>query len=229
MANLDFSSIPPALGYLFGQGMVVTLMITLVAASGGILLGLILAAMRLSHRRWISVPAVLYINFFRSLPLILIIFTFYFLIPYVLGWVLQSPFPVKVGALNAAFISFTLFEAAYFAEIIRSGIQAVPKGQIFASQAIGLTHWQMLRYVIYPQALRNMIPPLLMRSLILFQDTSLVYVVSLTDFLGAASNIGQRDGTLTELYLFVAASYFVICFVISKLVNRLDQRMKTVR
>lgn len=229
MLNLDFTSIPPSLGYLFGTGMATSLLITVVAAVCGILLGAVLAAMRMSSKRWLSMAAGFYINTFRSLPLLLIIFTFYFLMPYIGAWIVGSPNPIRVGALRAALVSFTLFEAAYFAEIIRSGIQSISRGQIQAGEAIGLKPWQVLRYIVFPQALRNMIPPLLMRTLILFQDTSLVYVVSLTDFLGAATNVGQRDGRLTEVYLFVAATYFVICFVVSRLVNRLDRRLKVAR
>lgn len=226
MLNLDFSTVGPSLGYLFGEGMLTSLAITIVAGIFGMLLGGVLAVMRLSRHRWLSWPAAFYINSFRSLPLILIIFGFYFLMPYVGAWILRSPYPVNIGAFRAALISFTLFEAAYFAEIIRSGIQSIPKGQVRAGQAIGLRPLTILIHIVLPQAVRNMIPPLLLRTLILFQDTSLVYVVSLTDFLGAATKLGQRDGRLTEMYLLVAVTYFVICFVVSKLVNRLDQRLK---
>ena len=229
MLNLDFSTLWPSLSYLFGEGMVTSLAITVVAAFVGMLLGGVLAVMRLSRHRWLSWPATVYINAFRSVPLILVIFGFYFLMPYVGGWILRSPYPMNIGAFRAALISFTLFEAAYFAEIIRSGIQSIPKGQVRAGQAIGLRPSTIMLDIVLPQAFRNMIPPLLLRTLILFQDTSLVYVMSLTDFLGAATKVGQRDGRLTEMYLFVAITYFVICFVVSKLVNRLDRRLKSVQ
>ena len=124
-------------------------------------------------------------------------------------------------------ITFTLFEAAYFCEIMRAGIQSISRGQVSASLALGLSPWQSMRHVVLPQAFRNMIPALLTRVIILFQDTSLVYVLSLTDFLGAASKIGQRDGRLVELYLFVALVYFLICFTASRLVKRLEKRARS--
>lgn len=229
MSQLDFSSILPSLNFLFARGMMTTLAITAVAAVVGMGIGTVLAVMRLSPRTWLSVPAAFYVNTMRSIPLLLIIFWFYFLMPYVGAWIVGSPYPVKVGAFRAALVSFSLFEAAYFAEIVRSGIQSIPSGQVAAGRAVGLTEFQILRYVVLPQAIRNMIPPLLLRILILFQDTSLVYVVSLTDFLGAATVVGQRDGRLTEMYLFVAAVYFVICFTVSKLVKHLEIRLKVVR
>lgn len=229
MANLDFSSIIPSFHYLFIRGMGTTLAITAVAAVIGILLGMVFAVMRLSPKKWLSLPAGIYVNTMRSIPLLLIIFSIYFLLPYVGAWVIGAAYPIKVGTFRTALVSFTLFEAAYFAEIIRSGIQSISLGQAAAGRAIGLTNVQTLRYVVLPQALRNMIPPLLLRVLILFQDTSLVYVVSLTDFLGAATKVGQRDGRLTEMYLFVAVVYFVICFTVSKLVKRLETRLKVIR
>jgi glutamate/aspartate transport system permease protein len=229
MGNLDFSAIVPSLGYLFGQGMVVTLIITVVSSVLGIALGTMLAIMRMSPKIWLSAPATLYINTLRSIPLLLVIFAVYFMLPIVGAWVVGSPYPLQIGALRAALVSFTLFEAAYFAEIIRSGIQSIRAGQVQAGQAIGLSQTQVMRYVILPQAVRNMIPPLLMRVIIIFQDTALVYVVSLTDFLGAASNVGINQGRLTEMYIFVAATYFIICFVVSKIVNRIDANLRVIR
>jgi glutamate/aspartate transport system permease protein len=132
------------------------------------------------------------------------------------AWVMGLARPIQVGGFNSAVITFTLFEAAYFCEIVRAGIQSVPRGQLAAAKALGLRHGQTMRGVVLPQAFRNMTPALLTRIVLLFQDTSLVYVLSLTDFLGAASKIGQRDGRLTEMYLFVALVYLVICFSASR-------------
>lgn len=229
MNGLDFSAIVPAADYLFGEGMVITLIITCVASVLGIALGTVLAVMRMSPRLWLSLPAALYVNTLRSIPLVIIIFSLYFMLPIVGAWVVGSVYPLQIGALVAALVSFTLFEAAYFAEIIRSGIQSIRSGQIQAGQAIGLSHSQVMIHIVLPQAIRNMIPPLLTRVIIVFKDTSLVYVVSLTDFLGAATNIGMNQGRLTEMYIFVAATYFVICFVVSQIVNRIDVKLRVIR
>lgn len=220
----DFSHLGEALPYLFFDGMGLTLGLTALAGVMGLLLGTLLAIARLSPIRLISVPAALYVNLMRSVPLLLVIFWFYFLVPYIGAWIVGSPRPIQVGAFRSAIVSFTLFEAAYFCEIIRSGIQSISRGQVSASLALGLTYPQALRSVILPQAVRNMMPALFTRLIILFQDTSLVYVVSLTDFLGAATKIGQRDGRLTEMYIFVALVYLVICLTASRFVKRMEQR-----
>ncbi|MBB1624072.1 amino acid ABC transporter permease [Achromobacter sp. UMC71] len=229
MGKFDFDVIGSALPYLFQTGMTFTLTLTLLAAVMGLALGTLLAMMRLSRYKFLSVPAGIYVNVMRSVPLLLVIFWFYFLMPYIAAWIVGSPTPLRVGAFNSAVVTFTLFEAAYFCEIMRAGIQSIARGQVSASMALGLNHWQGMRYVILPQAVRNMVPALLTRVIILFQDTSLVYVLSLTDFLGAASKIGQRDGRLVELYLFVAVVYFVICFTASRLVKRLEKRVRVLR
>lgn len=229
MGKFDFDVIGSALPYLFQTGMTFTLTLTLLAAVMGLALGTLLAMMRLSRHKILSVPAGIYVNVMRSVPLLLVIFWFYFLVPYIAAWIVGSPTPLRVGAFNLAVVTFTLFEAAYFCEIMRAGIQSIARGQVSASMALGLNHWQGMRYVILPQAVRNMVPALLTRVIILFQDTSLVYVLSLTDFLGAASKIGQRDGRLVELYLFVAVVYFVICFTASRLVKRLEKRVRVLR
>ncbi|MBO9330769.1 amino acid ABC transporter permease [Achromobacter sp. HZ01] len=229
MGQFDFGVIGNALPYLFRTGMVFTLTLTALAAVMGLALGTVLAMMRLSRLRILSVPAGIYVNVMRSVPLLLVIFWFYFLMPYMAAWAVGSSTPLRVGAFNSAVITFTLFEAAYFCEIMRAGIQSIARGQVSASLALGLTPWQGMRYVVLPQALRNMLPALLTRVIILFQDTSLVYVLSLTDFLGAATKIGQRDGRLVELYLFVAVVYFIICFTASRLVKRLERRTRVLR
>jgi glutamate/aspartate transport system permease protein len=185
--------------------------------------------MRLSPFSLLAVPAGLYVNLMRSVPLLLVIFWFYFLVPYIGAWIVGSPRPIQVGAFRSAVVSFTLFEAAYFCEIMRAGIQSISRGQVSAGMALGLTYRQTMVSVVLPQALRNMTPSLLTRVIILFQDTSLVYVLSLTDFLGAASKIGQRDGRLTEMYLFVAAIYLVVCFIASRLVKLMENQTQVVR
>ena len=137
--------------------------------------------------------------------------------------------PIPIGAFYSALITFTLFEAAYYCEIMRAGIQSVPRGQVSAGYALGLDYWQTMAKIVLPQAFRNMLPVLLTQTIILFQDTSLVYVLSITDFLGAAAKVAQRDGRLIEMYLLVAVVYFIISFSLSLLVKRLQGRIAIVR
>ena len=229
MGKFDFDVIWGALPYLFQTGMTFTLTLTVLAAVMGLALGTLLAMMRLSRYKILSVPAGIYVNVMRSIPLLLVIFWFYFLMPYIAAWVVGSPTPLRVGAFNSAVITFTLFEAAYFCEIMRAGIQSIARGQVSASMALGLNHWQGMRYVVLPQALRNMGPALLTRVIILFQDTSLVYVLSIPDFLGAASKVAQRDGRLVEMYLFAALVYFVVSCIASFGVRRLQSRIAIIR
>ena len=224
-SDFDFSIITDSLGYLFLRGMSVTLSLTVLATLGGILLGTLLALARLSSIRALSAAASAYVNIMRSLPLLLVIFWFYFLVPFVAGWVTGASRPVPVGGFSSALITFTLFEAAYFCEIVRAGIQSVSKGQLAAGLALGMSQRQVMGSVVLPQAFRNMVPLLLTQTIVLFQDTSLVYVVSLTDFLGAAAKIAHRDGRMVELYLFAALIYFVISFIASTLVKRLQTKM----
>ena len=221
-ANFDFDVIWRSLPYLLFEGMRFTLMLTALATAGGVVFGTLIAMMRLSGLPVLPWIAALYSNLMRALPLVLVIFWFYFLMPYVGQWITGGPRPMAIGALMSAFVTFTLFEAAYFSEIMRAGIGSVPRGQVAAGYALGLTYWQMMAYVVLPQAFRNMVPVLLTQTIILFQDTSLVYVLSITDFLGAASKIAQRDGRLVEMYLFAAALYFAISYMLSQLVTRLQ-------
>ncbi len=224
-SSFDWDVIQRSLGYVLIDGLGFTLSLTIVATVGGLLLGAVLAAIRESRSRVLSKAAEIYVNAIRSLPLLLVIFWFYFLIPWVAQVVTQSSRPIPVGANSSAFITFTLFEAAYFSEIIRAGIRSVRPGQVNAGVALGMTHRQVMTFVVLPQAARNMLPVLLTQTIILFQDTSLVYVLSLTDLLGAASKVAQRDGRLVEMYLFAAAVYFSISLAASSLVQRLQRRV----
>lgn len=229
MPQFDFDIILKTLPYLLREGMIFTLTLTALAALGGVVLGTFLALMRLSTLSGLALFATGYVNLMRSLPLVLVIFWFYFLVPYIGQAILRTERPVEVGAFASALITFTLFEAAYFSEIMRAGIQSVPKGQLSAGYALGLTYRQVMGYVVVPQALRNMLPVILTQTIVLFQDTSLVYVISITDFLGAASKVAQRDGRLIEMYLFAALVYFLISFLASLLVKRLQARTAIIR
>src|SRR5580693_7285163 len=228
-ANFDFDVIRRSLGYLFFDGMTFTLMLTSLAGLGGLVFGTMIALMRLSGLKLLGTIAGLYVDLIRSLPLVLVIFWFYFLVPYIGQWLTGSTRPVRVGAFTSSLVTFIIFEAAYFSEIMRAGIQSISKGQPAAANALGLTYSQTMRYVVLPQAFRNMVPVLLTQTIVLFQDTSLVYVVSITDFLGAASKVAQRDGRLVEMYLFAALVYFVISCAASFAVRQLQSNIAIVR
>lgn len=228
-SNIDLDVIWRSLPYLFLDGMRFTLMLTAMATAGGVIIGTLLAMMRLSGLPILPQIAATYTNLMRSLPLVLVIFWFYFLIPYVGQWITGASRPISVGAFMSALVTFTLFEAAYFSEIMRAGIQSISRGQVSAGYALGLTYWQVMGNIVLPQAFRNMLPVLLTQTIILFQDTSLVYVLSITDFLGAASKVAQRDGRLVEMYLFVAVVYFLMSYAASRFVKHLQTRVAVIR
>jgi len=228
-SGFDWDVIRRSAPYLFREGMTFTVTLTLLAMTGGTIFGTLLALMRLSSIRAVSVAAGGYVNLMRSVPLVLVIFWFFFLVPYIGAWIVRSPTPVKVGAFTSALVTFTMFEAAYYCEIMRAGIQSIPRGQLWSGYALGLNYWQTMGQVILPQAFRNMLPVLLTQTIILFQDTSLVYVISATDFLGAASKIANRDYRLVEMYVFAAVVYFVISYGLSTLVKHLQLRLAVIR
>jgi glutamate/aspartate transport system permease protein len=226
--DLDFGIVVGALPFLW-KGFQYTVELTVTAAAGGLFFGTLLAMARLSSIRPLSLVAAGYVNLMRSIPLVLLIFWFFFLVPLILQGITGAERPPQVGAERTALITFILFEAAFFCEIMRAGIQSIPRGQLDSAHALGLSYGQTMRLVILPQAFRNMLPVLLTQTIVLFQDTSLVYVISATDFVGAASKIAQRDSRLVEMYLFVAAAYFVLCYTLSVLVRRLQRRLAVVR
>jgi glutamate/aspartate transport system permease protein len=216
--TFDASVIVNAWPFLL-EGLGLSLMLTLVAMAGGLVLGLFLALARLSRHRLLAGAAAVYVNGFRAVPLILVIFWFYFLVPLIVG--------KPVGALPSALIAFTLFEAAYYSEIIRAGLQSVRAGQWQAAAASGLRPAQALRFVVLPQAVRNMMPVLITQAIVLFQDTSLVYVISLRDFMTSTSIVANRDNRLLEMYLFAALVYFVLCASLSLAAHLAANRRST--
>ena len=228
MTDLDFSIIGRTLPYLW-KGLEYTLQLTVVAAIGGTIWGTLLAMARLSSFKALSLAAAGYVNLMRSIPLLLVIFWFYFMSPVVLQWITGAERPLQIGADRSAYITFILFEGAYFCEIMRAGIQSIPRGQVGAAYALGLNYWQSMRLIILPQAFRNMLPVLLTQTIILFQDVSLVSLLNVTDFVGAAGKVAQRDSRLVEMYLFVAVCYFVMCFGLSLLVKQLKKKIAIVR
>ncbi|MDH4582441.1 amino acid ABC transporter permease [Pseudomonas sp. BN415] len=219
---MDFSAIIPALPGL-ADGLLMTLKLMLLSVFGGVALGTVLALMRLSHNPMLSKVAGLYVNYFRSIPLLLVITWFYFAVPFLLRAITGEDTPV--GAFTSCLVAFMMFEAAYFCEIVRAGIQAIPKGQMGAAQALGMTYGQCMRLIILPQAFRKMTPLLLQQSIILFQDTSLVYTVGLMDFLNAARSRGDIIGQPHEFLIFAGLVYFSVSFIASQLVKLLQKRL----
>jgi glutamate/aspartate transport system permease protein len=227
--NFDFDVISRTWQVLIFEGLAFTLKVTVMAMVGGIVLGTLLAMMRLSSSKPLSFLAATYVNGLRAIPLVLVIFWFYFLVPYVGAWVIGSPTPIKVGAFTSALVTFILFEACYYCEIMRAGIQSISRGQASAGYALGMNYWQVMQKIVLPQAFRNMTPVLLTQTIVLFQDVSLVYIISLPDFVTTASKVAQRDGRLVEMYVFVALVYFLICLALSFWVKRLQSRIAIVR
>ena len=222
MLGLDFSFINlDVLQKFVWGGLVFSVQLTIVATLGGILFGTLLALMRLSGKPLLMAPATFYVNGMRSIPLVMVILWFYLLIPFVIG--------KPIGAEVSAIITFIAFEAAYFSEIMRAGIQSIPRGQVFAGQALGMTYAQNMRLIILPQAFRNMLPVLLTQTIILFQDTSLVYAIGAYDLLKGFTNAGKIYGRPEEAYLVAAVVYFVICFALSWGVRRLQAKIAIVR
>ncbi|MBS0513484.1 MAG: amino acid ABC transporter permease [Proteobacteria bacterium] len=226
MSDFDFSVIT-ANWHFLAEGLRYTLQVTVTAMIGGIIIGTLLALMRLSSIKPLQWFAAGYVNFFRSVPLVQVILAVFLILPLLLQFLTGKMIPI--GAENSAYFTFTIFEAAYYSEIMRSGIQSVPRGQIGAGYALGFTYGQTMRLVVLPQAFRNMLPVLLTQTIVLFQDVSLVYAIGATDFFGAADKITQRDLRPVEMYTTVAVVYFVICFALSRLVKRLQARIAIIR
>ncbi|RQH00672.1 glutamate/aspartate ABC transporter permease GltK [Paraburkholderia dinghuensis] len=225
MHHFDWSGIPGALPTLW-TGAIVTFEITVCAIVVGILWGTLLALLRLSGIKPLQWFAQGYVTVFRSIPLVMVLLWFFLIVPQLLQSVLSLSPNIDIR-LASAMVAFSLFEAAYYSEIIRAGIQAVPRGQVNASFALGMRYSQAMQHVVLPQAFRAMVPLLLTQAIVLFQDTALVYVISLADFFRTATNIGDRDGTTVEMVLFAGACYFVVCVIASGIVKSLQKKVAT--
>jgi glutamate/aspartate transport system permease protein len=220
--NLDFTFLNWQVIQSFVlKGLLFSIQLTLIAMVGGIILGTLLALMRLSGKKWLEIPAAAYVNTMRSIPLVMVILWFFLLIPLLLGR--------PMGAELSAIVTFTLFEAAYYSEIMRAGIQSVPKGQVYAGYAVGMNYQQTMQLIVLPQAFRNMLPVLLTQTIILFQDTSLVYAIGAYDLLKGFEITGKNFNRPVETYLVAAVVYFVICFSLSMLVRRLQKKIQIIR
>jgi glutamate/aspartate transport system permease protein len=222
MMNLDFSFYDWGVisNYVL-KGFYFSVFLTVVATLGGIVFGTVLALMRLSGKKWLDMPAAIYVNGMRSVPLVMVILGFFLLVPFVIGR--------PIGAEYSAVITFIAFEAAYFSEIMRAGIQSIPRGQVYAGQAMGMSYGQNMRLVILPKAFRNMLPVLLTQTIILFQDTSLVYAIGAYDLLKGFETAGKNFGRPEEAYLLAAVVYFAICFALSYVVKRIHKKIAIIR
>lgn len=203
------------------KGFYFSIFLTVVATIGGVFFGTLLALMRLSGRKWLELPATFYVNSMRSVPLVMVILGFFLLVPYLIGR--------PIGAEYSAIVTFIAFEASYFSEIMRAGIQSVPRGQVYAGQALGMSYRQNMTLVVLPQAFRNMLPVLLTQTIILFQDTSLVYAIGAYDLLKGLETAGKNYGRPVEAYLLAAVIYFVVCSLLSYAVKRLHQKIAIIR
>ncbi len=222
MFNLDFSFLTwDIFSKFIVKGFIFSLELTAIATVGGIVLGTVLALMRLSGRKWLEVPAVIYVNGLRSIPLLMVILWFFLLVPLLIGR--------SIGAELSAIITFIAFEAAYFSEIMRAGIQSIPRGQVHAGQALGMTYGQNMKLVVLPQAFRNMLPVLLTQTIILFQDTSLVYAIGAYDLLKGFTVAGGIYGRKEEMYIIAAVMYFVLCIALSYAVKKLQAKIAIIR
>jgi len=222
VTNLDFSVFSWQLmkGFV-SSGLIFSVQLTLIAMAGGILIGTLLALMRLSGKTWLEVPARIYVDGLRSIPLVMVILWVYLLMPLFLGR--------PIGKELSSMVTFTIFEAAYYSEIMLSGIQSILRGQVYAGQAMGLSYAQNMRYIILPQAFRNMLPVLLTQTIVLFQDTSLVYAIGAYDLLHGFETLGKNYGRPVETYLAAAVVYFIICFTLSTVVKRLQKKLAIIR
>jgi glutamate/aspartate transport system permease protein len=222
MGHLDLSFVNwDIISKFVVKGFFFSVELTIVATLGGILFGTILALMRLSGKSWLVYPATFYVNGMRSIPLVMVILWFFLLVPLLIGR--------PVGAEYSANITFVAFEAAYFSEIMRAGIQSIPRGQVYAGQAMGMTYAQNMKLVVLPQAFRNMLPVLLTQTIILFQDTSLVYAIGAYDLLKGFQTAGKIYGRPEEAYLLAAVVYFAVCMSLSYLVKRLQAKIAIIR
>jgi glutamate/aspartate transport system permease protein len=222
MFGLDFSFLNgDVIKSYVANGFYFSVQLTLIAMIGGIALGTVLALMRLSGKKWLEVPASIYVDTLRSIPLVMVIMWFFLIIPFLIGR--------PIGAELSAIVTFTLFEAAYYSEIMRAGIQSVPKGQVYAGYAVGMNYRQTTRLIVLPQAFRNMLPVLLTQTIILFQDTSLVYAIGAYDLLKGFETVGRNFNRPVETYLVAAAVYFVICFSLSYMVRQLQKKIAIIR
>jgi len=228
--NLDFAFLNwPVISSFILKGFLFSVQLTLIAMVGGIALGTLIALMRLSGKPWLVMPAAAYVNMLRSIPLVMVILWCFLLIPGGFYGAIAGDFGRNHRTEISAIVTFTIFEAAYYSEIMRAGIQSVSRGQVYAGYAVGMTYPQCMKLVVLPQAFRNMLPVLLTQTVILFQDTSLVYAIGAYDLLKGFEVAGKNFNRPVETYLVAAVVYFIICFSLSMLVRQLQKRIAIIR
>ena len=222
MGDLDFSFYNWELVSKFLlKGFYFSVLLTAVATLGGVFFGTLLALMRLSGKKWLDLPAAFYVNGMRSIPLVMVILWFFLLVPIFIGQ--------PIGPEYSAIITFIAFEAAYFSEIMRAGIQSIPRGQVYAGQAMGMTYGQNMKLVVLPQAFRNMLPVLLTQTIILFQDTSLVYAIGAYDLFKGFDIAGKNFGRPIETDLRATVTYFAVSYTLSSIVKAINKKIAIIR
>ena len=220
---MDFSVVASNFTFLIVQGLIGfgpfiggTLRLAIPAIVLGFALGVFIGLARLARAPWIRLPATIYVELFRGVPLVMVIFWIWFIIPQLL----RLPIPEYGVALTA----FVIFEAAYFGEIVRAGVQSVARGQVEAATALGLTATKTMAYVVLPQALKNMVPSLVTQTIVLFKDTSLASIIGYVDLTKAAQIVNNREIKPFELYLFIAVVYWICTYSMSTFARRLERR-----
>jgi His/Glu/Gln/Arg/opine family amino acid ABC transporter permease subunit len=221
---MDFEVVWRNLGFLLVQGFLGfgnfvggTLRLAIPAIVLGFVFGIVIGLGRLSGRAWVRLPATVYVEFFRGVPLVMVIFWMWFVMPLALGR--------SIPEFGVALAAFVIFEAAYLGEIVRAGVQSVPRGQVEAATAVGLTQTQTMRHVVLPQALKNMIPSLVTQFIVLFKDTSLASIIGFMDLTKAAQVVNNREIRPFELYLFIAVVYWVCTYSMSRYARHLEKRL----
>jgi len=210
-----FDVVARNINFLMG-GFLVTLKLTAFALGGGIILGMLVGLGRISRNAWVYQPVTLYVNFIRNVPLILVIFWFYFVMPIIAGRPL-NPF-------LSAVISFIIFEATYFGEIFRAGYQSISRDLINAAYSTGLTYGQTARFILVPIAFRRMLPSMITQSIVTFQDTSLAFVIGLQEFVRRTSIVDNLEVRSIQLFGFVAVVFFIFCFIGSKISRHFEEK-----
>jgi His/Glu/Gln/Arg/opine family amino acid ABC transporter permease subunit len=224
---LDFGVIAANFKFLIVQGLLGlggfaggTLRLAIPAIILGFVLGIFIGLARLAQAVWLRAAATMYVEFFRGVPLVMVIFWMWFIIPQLL----RLPIP----EYGVALVAFVVFEAAYFGEIVRAGIQSVPRGQVEAATALGLKGRQSMFYVVLPQALRNMLPSLVTQMIVLLKDTSLASIIGYVDLTKAAQIVNNREIKPFELYLFIAVVYWILTYSMSITARRLERKVSPV-
>lgn len=221
--QFDFSAVTPAAINVLADGMLLSLKITAVAIAFGMVWGTLLAMMRLSGIKPLQWFAAAYVNLFRSIPLVMVLLWFFLIVPQFLKALFDLSPSVDIRTVSAM-VAFSLLEAAFFCEIMRAGIQSLPRGQFLAARALGMNPYQSMRFIILPQAWKAMLPLILTQCIVIFQDTSLVYVIALGDFFRRATSIGERDGNIVQMLLFAGLVYWIICSLLSLIVKLVQSR-----